>query len=730
MEDKSGELELLEKGEAGVVNPAYQNELLSALKKKDLEGFKRLLPFTDINHFYPLPDSGTCLYIAASKGLEGFISFLLENPRVDPNGTCAGEKWKPLLLAALQGNHNALKILVGHDKTDLTVVDELRQETALHKAARMQSGSREDMNYLQSIEILIGAMKGKGSDKDPLLHKRLNIDAVDAFGNTALHYAARNLDRGSREAEKIVSALLRAGAYVGIRNNMGEPGISRVTPSLLEDYLDECIGTNDEPPCEESYVLTFNYSMLIPPCSVSNDPNREADSLENSALFKETEPLSYICNNKEYQNLLKHPIITSFLYLKWHRIRGIFLVNLIFYMFFVAFITAYILGVYGTDPPDDSDEDSTSMQWTDACSAVSVIFLAGLALRELFQFIMSPLLYIKSLENILEIAVIVLSVTMLFSSLDHEIKQHLAAVIILFVWIELVLLIGRHPKLSTYITMFTAVSWNFLKFLLWYALFIIAFALSFFILFRQGKKSEKGVPDQPEEEEENLFANAGGAMLKTAVMLTGEFDFSDLPLETFKLTSHLVFLLFLFLIAVVLLNLLNGLAVSDTQEVKDKAELVGYKSRVLLVSHVESMLLGKKLQFLNKIMTCFHSNENKAPVNLVERSSLFPSIMIFPEMTKIIVLVNAGGKIKPRCCSSRKNSSHFCSMDPMGLPEFVEVLIEQGADVNGYNNICKDTPLHAACKEARPEVVKLLLKHGANSSEKDKFGRHPLHEHV
>ncbi len=47
-------------------------------------------------------------------------------------------------------------------------------------------------------------------------------------------------------------------------------------------------------------------------------------------------------------------------------------------------------------------------------------------------------------------------------------------------------------------------------------------------------------------------------------MLTGEFDASNIHFQQ-NATSYVLFVIFVFLISTVLNNLLNGLAVSDTQ---------------------------------------------------------------------------------------------------------------------------------------------------------------------
>lgn len=56
---------------------------------------------------------------------------------------------------------------------------------------------------------------------------------------------------------------------------------------------------------------------------------------------------------------------------------------------------------------------------------------------------------------------------------------------------------------------------------------------------------------------------SGIAIIKTLVMLTGELEFGNLAIH--EASNYIIFVLFVFLITIVLFNLLNALAVSDTQ---------------------------------------------------------------------------------------------------------------------------------------------------------------------
>ena len=91
------------------------------------------------------------------------------------------------------------------------------------------------------------------------------------------------------------------------------------------------------------------------------------------------------------------------------------------------------------------------------------------------------------------------------------------------------------------------------------------------------------------------------SLVKTITMFVGELEFSDIPIDPESKLSWLAFsflVTFVFLIVVILMNLLNGLAVSDTGLIMEQAEIVSYISRVETISHLESVLLGDPFDFL------------------------------------------------------------------------------------------------------------------------------------
>jgi len=161
-----------------------------------------------------------------------------------------------------------------------------------------------------------------------------------------------------------------------------------------------------------------------------------------------------------------------------------------------------------------------------------------------------------------------------------ELKLHFSAVAVLLGWSDLLMLLGRLPQLSIQKEMLRKVCWTFLRFMACYVTLLIAFALSFYILFKGSSKQDGA----------DMFANPLVSLLKTIVMFTSEFDASDLSFDTLSFTSHVIFLLFVVLMAIILLNLLNGLAVNDTGEIRKEAEILSLVARAKLISRIEALV--------------------------------------------------------------------------------------------------------------------------------------------
>lgn len=132
--------------------------------------------------------------------------------------------------------------------------------------------------------------------------------------------------------------------------------------------------------------------------------------------------------------------------------------------------------------------------------------------------------------------------------------------------------------------MFTKVAVNFAKFLLAYCCLLIAFGLSFGVLFSSYPAFEK-IP---------------WTLLKTITMMSGELEFENIfygnvPIQ-FPGTSHGMFFAFVMLVTIILTNLLVGLAVSDIQGLQASAGLDRLTRQAELVARLESLFFSKLLR--------------------------------------------------------------------------------------------------------------------------------------
>lgn len=118
-----------------------------------------------------------------------------------------------------------------------------------------------------------------------------------------------------------------------------------------------------------------------------------------------------------------------------------------------------------------------------------------------------------------------------FYNNNYETVHHLASWIVLIVWTNLMLLVGRLPKLGCYSLMLTTVTKNFLKVtnnwegkyrsglmdycplqvMCSFIFLVIGFALSFTLIF-------------PTSE---FFNNPWNSFVRTVVMMIGEFEYTN-----------------------------------------------------------------------------------------------------------------------------------------------------------------------------------------------------------
>eukprot|EP00090_Calanus_glacialis_P004617 TRINITY_DN13469_c0_g1_i6.p1 TRINITY_DN13469_c0_g1~~TRINITY_DN13469_c0_g1_i6.p1 ORF type:complete len:963 (-),score=252.46 TRINITY_DN13469_c0_g1_i6:527-3415(-) len=581
-----------------------KNILFNMIELADnVEGFRMYVSNRDDMDWNADNGQYTLLQYASEQGRDKITAYLLDHG-AEP-GRCAINGRPAWGIAAYHGYHKVLKVFfekLTEDEIKKCIIlsdSHHGQRTILHEVVRRQSPKLsnperdENMNYEECLKLLFNEKKGVRLKYSISKHTERIINFRDAHGETALHYATQQPN------QELIKLLLKHGANMGVKNDEGKSPVNRILPTTLADFFNSCL----EPKgiiTDDEFKMTFDYNFLAPPLldaeildefEAKKSLDIEKKDVRNAR--PETEALWYMSESKQHRHLLKHPLISSFLWMKWQRIRSFYYLGLVFYFLFVASLTFLIVLDYGgCSLLPASMEDCRTTVDTTALKVVVGIFTVCLFFVEVMQIAVSFKRYFASPENLMQNAILLISaILILDKNLDWEDKRHLAALVIVLSWLEFLIYLGLHPSLNTKVFMFYRVVTTFFQFLLWYGFVIIAFSLSFYIMFHTDYKGGEQNPDY------TFFDKPGSCLTKTIGMFVGELEFSDIPFSANPISS-ILFIAFIFLIVVVLMNLLNGLAVSDIGLIRDEAEVLSLKSQVDLISYWESILLNDPYNFL------------------------------------------------------------------------------------------------------------------------------------
>ncbi|XP_033216813.1 transient receptor potential cation channel protein painless-like isoform X2 [Belonocnema kinseyi] len=484
-------------------------------------------------------------------------------------------------LAMQRGHYKVFKEIL---KYDFNLSQKLIIRACEELATPIRSGIDHRSIRLQFLKLILAL-------------KNIDVTVEDDKGNTPLHYAVR------AENDEAVEELLRAGSYIGHMNRVGVPPLALIRSSILETFFDKHIQSSKEH--TENFELHYNYNCLLPPtsrhCRTENYSKTRKRNLSKEVT--EIAALNYIAHNNALKHLLKHPLPSSLLYIKWSRIRHIFYANLGSYILFFFTLVAFIIISNWKSEDEQGDKFRAGEQITRICVFIQ---LAILVLRKLCQFFSSQLHYITSLENWFQVLLIIMVGVFLLTT-----NAQIGAVVILFSAWELVELIGQHPSMSIQIEIFKKILANFTLFLLLYAFLIFAFALAFYILFRGTEK----------------FPNVHMSIFKTILMLVGEFDASDMPFEMDPILGRIIFLAFILVIAIVLFNMLTGIAVSDTQNMQSNSEIVTLVARTKNIFHFEEIAVSFSVFLENCCCSFLQPIVQNPKLNFVRRVFIYPAYL-------------------------------------------------------------------------------------------------------
>ena len=310
---------------------------------------------------------------------------------------------------------------------------------------------------------------------------------------------------------------------------------------------------------------------------------------------------------------------------------------------------------------------------------VITLFLIFYTLMELTEMFSVGRNYFGNSSNYLDVAMIILTFIILYvptemiwnperfgilnndkeSDLDRgcEVKRAISAVIIVLIFCRFLGSLAQLPgfkEYNIYLIMFNKVMKSYFKVMVWFACYILAFGVGFYIMLHDDTTSDEhpqklmktnetynttktnetnynnntiktnenkfnchckpqvDTENQDalinsfscycdEKDEKTKFDHPFLALTKTVTMFVGEIDFEGLRIKGGDISTtigYIYLLSFVFLIVIVVMNLLNGLAVSDIQKIISESKLETETSLIETIKYLEAVSINSRKLFI------------------------------------------------------------------------------------------------------------------------------------
>jgi Ankyrin repeats (3 copies) len=446
---------------------------------------------------------------------------------------------------------------------------------------------------------------------DLLLKYEADIDLPDSRGFTPLHHAAY------RKCTEATLHLISKGAAL---NTMSYPNVTtlalvlRKTPSAekaIIQRLDRSITFHSDL-VEDKHYLDFDMKQWK--MSTGDDQTQSVHDYDLVHVFAKEEQKFKGDQNSDF---IKHPLVQKILDDAWTlKVCIMYWAIFIFKFSIMVMMAFYILNgrkpgwlcgcLLGAEILEFLRKFIGIVSFT--CGPTSTKLKETLCTYYLFNF----QFHCYSIRLI--------GSFILFSSGDELLLEMCSPMILLAGWLDCILMFGETRVLGLYMDMFYCVLMNFFKILKAFGLFLVGFAICFWLYFHQ----------------QNSFAMVILAFTKIIVMFIGELDYNDLienylnqNLEmtsrngtTFKMSPseapewYLIFpltciCLFVVAVPIVLQGLLIGIVVKDISEIKDKAVAQQLKRNANHLEHVVKSI-DSIFWFLKSLPCKLHERHLKA----------------------------------------------------------------------------------------------------------------------
>ncbi|XP_067950725.1 transient receptor potential cation channel subfamily A member 1 homolog isoform X2 [Watersipora subatra] len=306
-------------------------------------------------------------------------------------------------------------------------------------------------------------------------------------------------------------------------------------------------------------------------------------------------PLLIMVKNKR-EHLLGHKLVNTLVQKKWKEYGLPFLItNVVLQILFLVFITIFIVKTPAPVNGNSSlpnynqsayehGQDAASSNQPQAIAITLIVFMLLIlcyhVLIEVVQFWCLRLEYFdwdKLFSWIFYLTSLMFLVPALFcSGRPKPWMWEFGSCAVVFAWLQMLMVIRMNKHFGLYVVMFLRIFKTFISVFLTFLCVLIGFAFAFYMLLAN----------------QDTFGSFWYSLATTLVMMTGEFNYSDIFLTDeaelyYKPASYILFILFLILVFIIFMNLLVALAIGDIREELEKANLTKKALQVELSLRVE-----------------------------------------------------------------------------------------------------------------------------------------------
>ena len=250
-------------------------------------------------------------------------------------------------------------------------------------------------------------------------------------------------------------------------------------------------------------------------------------------------PFFQVIDN-DRKKLLEHPLFEAFIQLKWLKLSKIHLATFLFFLLHLLAITLFALTHFGS-----FQMDLISKQVFAYILLTTNVLLLVLQLTKVFSILrlhnnVSGLsLHRDNLYPLLDLIIPILG----FLVVTIRSKEVTSVLILYSSW-QFMRMLTIFPRVGENIFITFQVTRTILELLLSYVVALFAFTITFHILLAKSP-----------------FDNVGDSFVRIVMMLLGAVEFGNLSEVTWL--TKLIFLVFVVLMSIVLINLVIGLSISD-----------------------------------------------------------------------------------------------------------------------------------------------------------------------